>query len=275
MQASSFVFFLLGLGLVSAKPMDREAINPLQLSTFKGYEYDYSLGGKHGAYQFYYVLPTHSRHEERNDDGEVKGSYSFIAPEGEEFEFKYQADKEGFKVESNALPTPVEDTEEVRQAKEIFFEAYKKQLELVSDEDDDEESSEESSEESDEDEESSEESSEESDEDSDEEEEEEEEGNKDDAQVKQFLTRTRDYNPRANRVVANSIFFKPATHSFKPAKLSPKPLKPAATRSTSRTAKPAAQRLSKSFKKPVFNKGLTPRTFTSSRGSKRRSYIRN
>ena len=120
----------------------------------------------------------------------MRGSYSFIAPEGDEFDFQYQADKRGFRVQSDALPVMPKDTEEVRKAKEEFFELYKKALELVSSSEDDSEeddseeddSDEESSEESDEDDESSEESSEEdsseeSDEDE-EEEEEEEEGNK-------------------------------------------------------------------------------------------------
>lgn len=44
--------FLLALTFESgtAKPMDREYIDPLQLSTFKGYKYDYSLGSN-GIYQ--------------------------------------------------------------------------------------------------------------------------------------------------------------------------------------------------------------------------------
>lgn len=175
-------------------PMDIEAINPLQLSTFQGYQYDYNLGAN-GAYKFYYSLPDSHRAEERKENGDVRGSYSFVAPEGDEFDFKYQADREGFKVQSNALPEVPEDTDEVRRAKEEFLKAYNKALDLASsdaeDDDDDEESDEGSEEESDEsseeddesseedddeesseeddDEESSEESSEESDEDDDEE----------------------------------------------------------------------------------------------------------
>jgi len=173
-----------------AKPMDIEAINPLQLSTFQGYQYDYNLGAN-GAYKFHYSLPDSHRAEERAENGDVRGSYSFVAPEGDEFDFKYQADRGGFKVQSNALPEVPEDTDEVRRAKEEFFRAYNKALDLASEDDDDEdeesyegseeesdESSEESSEEDDDeesseeddDEESSEESSEESDENDDDEE---------------------------------------------------------------------------------------------------------
>ncbi|XP_018014731.1 nuclear polyadenylated RNA-binding protein 3 [Hyalella azteca] len=182
------------LNLAAAKPMDRERINPLQLSTFKGYHYDYSLGNN-GVYKFHYSLPTSSRQEQRDEKGEVKGSYSFVAPEGDEFDFKYEAGKKGFQVKSKALPTLPQDTDEVKKAKQEFFEAYKKALELVGskenegsnhgreevdeeEEEDDEESSEESDEDDD-DEESSEEDDddddEESEEDSDEEEDEEKE----------------------------------------------------------------------------------------------------
>lgn len=204
------------LALGAANPMDREAINPLQLSTFKGYAYDYNLGSN-GAYQFFYSVPSSHRHEERSEDGSVRGSYSFVAPEGEEFDFKYQADEEGFKVQSDALPTAPQDTEEVRKAKEIFFEAYRKQLELVSEEEDDDDSDEESSEsdeddesseESDEDD-SSEESSEEDSEEDDDEDEDHEGQAEEDLKVQEFLRRGKD-----NRPAQESIFFKPAAHKF-------------------------------------------------------------
>ncbi|KAF2367725.1 Insect cuticle protein [Trinorchestia longiramus] len=182
------LLLLLMAGFGDTKPMDREHINPLQLSTFKGYHYDYSLG-KNGVYKFFYSLPTSSRQEQRDENGEVRGSYSFVAPEGDEFDFKYEAGRKGFQVESKALPTRPQDTEEVRKAKQEFFEAYQKALELVSssesegnnhgkeeldgdkeestEDDEDEESSEESDEDDDDD---NEESSEESDEDDDDEE---------------------------------------------------------------------------------------------------------
>merc|ERR1711862_985096 len=100
--------------------------------------------------------------EERTSSGEVSGKYAFVAPEGEEYEFKYSADDEGFHVESDALPEVPEDTDVVKEAKEEFFAAYEKALELAgsyeyesyedsSEEDDDEESSEESDESSEED----------------------------------------------------------------------------------------------------------------------------
>ncbi|MCL4145841.1 UNVERIFIED_CONTAM: hypothetical protein GTU68_026027, partial [Idotea baltica] len=115
--------------------------------------------------RFYYSLPQSSRFEERSESGEVKGNYAYVAPEGNEFKFRYEAGKKGFQVESNALPTAPEDTDEVKKAKEEFFQAYEQALALAEIEDD--ESSEEDDESSEEDDESSEESSEESDEDDD------------------------------------------------------------------------------------------------------------
>lgn len=122
---------------------------------------------------FFYLLPTSSRSEQRTASGEVTGEYAFVAPEGDEFEFRYSAGDEGYRVESDALPVAPEDTDEVKRAKEEFFAAYEKALELAGSYEDDEESSEESSEEYGE--ESDEDSSEESDEDEDSEEDEEEE----------------------------------------------------------------------------------------------------
>lgn len=99
------------------------------------------------------------RFEERSDSGEVTGTFAFVAPEGNEYEFKYEADEEGYKVEGDALPEAPEDTDDVKAAREAFFEAYEKQRELTEDydydsvesshEEDNEESSEESSEEED------------------------------------------------------------------------------------------------------------------------------
>ncbi|XP_069170968.1 cuticle protein 6 isoform X2 [Procambarus clarkii] len=118
-----------------------------RLSTYDGYRYDNTF--RLGEYSFLYSLPTSWRSEQRSASGEVTGGYGFVAPEGEEFQFRYQAGQDGFKVESNALPVPPEDTDEVKRAKEEFFVAYQKALELVdSDEDyDGDSSSQESSEE--------------------------------------------------------------------------------------------------------------------------------
>lgn len=108
-----------------------------------------------------YHVGDSERAEERNEEGEVKGHFAFVAPEGDEYQFRYGADHEGYRVESSALPAAPLDTEEVRRAKEVFFLAYQKALERA--EEDDYEYSEESDEDSDSEEESSEESSEEDD----------------------------------------------------------------------------------------------------------------
>ncbi|MCL4152416.1 UNVERIFIED_CONTAM: hypothetical protein GTU68_011221, partial [Idotea baltica] len=123
--------------------------------------------------RFYYSLPQSSRFEERSESGEVKGNYAYVAPEGNEFKFRYEAGKKGFQVESNALPTAPEDTDEVKKAKEEFFQAYEQALALAeieesSEEDDDESSEEDDDESSEEDDESSEEDDESSEEDDDE-----------------------------------------------------------------------------------------------------------
>jgi len=93
-------------------------------------------------YKFTYEVPGHSRRSEFGEasseeisgeergDFEVKGEYSFISPNGEQHEFKYQADDEGYRVESDSgsLPQRPEDTDEVKAAREAFFDAYCKVL---------------------------------------------------------------------------------------------------------------------------------------------------
>nr|XP_045583536.1 nucleolin-like [Procambarus clarkii] len=129
------------------------------LESFKGFRNDFSGSG--GRYVFLYHVGDSERQEERNDDGEVRGQYAFVAPEGDEYHFKYDADKDGYRVESEALPEAPEDTEDVKRAKEAFFLAYKKALELAEGDDYEyseeshESNEEESSEESDEDDEES------------------------------------------------------------------------------------------------------------------------
>jgi len=166
----------------SAVPLEYGArqgeLKPVRLlQSYQGFVNDFQRDGD--AYTMEYHVGDSHRFEQRSESGEVTGTYAFVAPEGDEFEFKYEADSDGFKVEGDALPQAPEDTDDVKAARDAFFEAYEKQRELTEDydyseeSDEDEESSEESDDSSEEDsEESSEESSE---EDSDEDEEEEEE----------------------------------------------------------------------------------------------------
>merc|ERR1712121_93838 len=150
------------------------------LSNFEGFVNDFERTDD--TYRLEYHVGDSHRFEQRSESGEVTGTYAFVAPDGNEFEFKYDADLDGFRVEGDALPVQPELTDDVKAARDAFFEAYEKQQELTadyeyseeSDESDEDESSEESSEEDSlEGEESSEEES--SEEDSEEEEEEEEE----------------------------------------------------------------------------------------------------
>jgi len=148
------------------------------LRSYKGFVNDFVR--TNDAYRLEYHVGDSSRFEQRTDSGEVTGTYAFVAPQGDEYEFKYEANDGGYKVEGDALPQHPEETDDVKAARDAFFEAYEKQVELTkdyeydSDESDESDEGEESSEESSE-EESGEESDESSEEDSEEEEEEEEE----------------------------------------------------------------------------------------------------
>ncbi|XP_064106596.1 larval cuticle protein 4-like [Macrobrachium nipponense] len=171
---TSVMFLLLALATVSYadKTEERQIIQTLK--NFKSFRNDFTSSGNEGKYAFAYHVGDSERAEERNEEGEVSGQYAFVAPEGDEYEFKYNADEEGYRVESDALPEAPEDTDDVKKAKEEFFQAYQKALERA--EEDDYEYSEESDEDSDEDsEDSDEESSEESSEEDDDDEEDEEE----------------------------------------------------------------------------------------------------
>jgi len=158
-------------------------LQPTQLlRSYQGFVNDFVR--TNDAYRLEYHVGDSSRFEQRSESGEVKGSYAFVAPEGDEFEFKYEANGDGYNVQGDALPKAPEETDDVKAARDAFFEAYEKQVELTKDyeydsdeSDEDGESSEESSEEESSEEDSDEESSEESDEDEEEEEEEEGQGN--------------------------------------------------------------------------------------------------
>ncbi|XP_071547067.1 uncharacterized protein [Panulirus ornatus] len=147
-QVVAIVIVLLLLQVDSTSAMrqvDLDYVAPVYLSTFDGYSYGHTFGTD-GRISFFYSLPTSSRSEQRTASGEVTGQYAFVAPEGNEFQFRYEADDDGYRVQSDALPVPPQDTDDVKRAKEEFFAAYQKALELAgSDEDyDDYSSSEES-----------------------------------------------------------------------------------------------------------------------------------
>jgi len=140
------------------------SLKPFQLlKSYEGFVNDFVR--TNDAYKMEYHVGDSYRLEERTDSGEVTGTFAFVAPEGNEYEFKYEADSDGFKVEGDALPSQPDYTDDVKAARNAFFEAYEKQAELTKDYEYDSESDssesvsgEESSEESDESSESSEES---------------------------------------------------------------------------------------------------------------------
>ncbi|XP_071547066.1 uncharacterized protein [Panulirus ornatus] len=174
MQTSALILLLVAVATsVSDDSVERHVYKTLK--SFQSYRNDF-IPGSNGIYSFVYHVGDSERAEERNEEGQVNGHFAFVAPEGDEYLFKYGADDGGYRVESDALPTVPEDTDEVKRAKEHFFQAYQEALERAEDDDYSSEESDEDSDESDEDfsDESSEEDDEDSDSDSDEDEEEEE-----------------------------------------------------------------------------------------------------
>merc|ERR1711887_344635 len=160
MQLTSIIVILALSGLASCFPVADKLSTSQEdeiqlLSNFESFRNDVEEHTGDGTYSFYYHVGDSEREEGRTSSGEVSGKYVFVAPSGEEYEFKYSADDEGYKVESDALPEAPEDTDAVKEAKEEFFAAYEKALELAgSYEYEYEEDSDESSEESEEEEES-------------------------------------------------------------------------------------------------------------------------
>ncbi|XP_063590796.1 uncharacterized protein LOC134767654 isoform X1 [Penaeus indicus] len=180
-QATWTVFFvLLGLSCAPFSAAEsRDGYEGPLLSTFKAVHQDLRQNAD-GTYEFSFSLPQQSRSEQRDADGKVTGAFAFVDPEGEEVSVNFDADDEGYKPESDALPQAPEDTDDVQSARDEFLKYYEetvKYLEaLASDEEDDDDDSS-SSEEDDYDDSSSEEDS---DEDSDEEDSDEEEEEDDD-----------------------------------------------------------------------------------------------
>lgn len=208
--------------------------------------------------RFFYSLPTSSRHEERNEDGDVKGSYSFVAPEGDEFDFQYQADKKGFRVQSDSLPEVPEDTEEVKKAKEEFFELYKKALELVSSSEGDEESEEDSEEDSDEDDDDHEESSEESSEGS-EEDDEDDEDDEDEEEEEKGKEEEKEKGKGAEEIEQKkSLSSRPRSTIKKPVFVS-QVIPPKDTSNKKRG--------NSSFKRPQYNSSLPPKKLSTRQAS--------
>merc|ERR1719402_414888 len=153
MQASSLVIILAVAGLVTSASIyvpsgsSEEAPKLQLLRNFESFRHDVDHHTGDGTYTFVYHVGDSEREEVRSESGEVSGKFAFVAPEGNEIEAKYEADEDGFRVESDALPIAPEDTADVRSAKEEFFAAYERALEAAGSYEYDEDSSEESSEE--------------------------------------------------------------------------------------------------------------------------------
>merc|ERR1711970_820582 len=153
MQASSLVIFLAVAGLATPASIyvpsgsSEEAPELQFLRNFESFRHDVDHHTGDGTYFFVYHVGDSEREEVRSESGEVSGKFAFVAPEGNEIEAKYEADEDGYRVESAALPEAVEDTDDVRSAKEEFFAAYERALEAAGSYEYEEYSDEESSEE--------------------------------------------------------------------------------------------------------------------------------
>merc|ERR1711970_1454648 len=154
MKITLIVALLMGVAVADrpAYTLSQDSVEQLLLRNFEGFRNEVEDHTGDGTYRFLYHVGDSEREEVRSESGEVSGRFAFVAPEGNEVEAKYEADEDGFRVESDALPEVVEDTDAVKAAKEEFFEAYEKAAELAGsyeyDSDEYDESSEESSEES-------------------------------------------------------------------------------------------------------------------------------
>lgn len=207
-QATWTVFIVL-LGLTCAPfsaAESRDGYEGPLLSTFKAISQNLRQNAD-GTYEFSFSLPQQSRSEQRDADGKVTGAFAFVDPEGEEVSVNFDADDEGYKPESDALPEAPEDTDDVQNARQEFLKFYEetvKYLEaLASDEEDDDDDSS-SSEEDDYDDDSSseEDDDDDSDEDSDEEEEEEDEEDEEEEDEQPFrFGRQRKFDGRVGRRV--------------------------------------------------------------------------
>merc|ERR1711970_1660077 len=117
------------------------------LKSYQGFVNDFVRNDD--AYKLEYHVGDSYRFEQRTDSGEVTGAFAFVAPEGNEYEFKYEADSDGFKVEGDALPTQPDYTDDVKAARDAFFESDENEESSESSEEDSDEESSESESESD------------------------------------------------------------------------------------------------------------------------------
>ncbi|XP_076273137.1 cuticle protein 6-like [Rhynchophorus ferrugineus] len=95
-----------------------------------------------GSYKYQVSSKDGSRVEERFVDGTITGEYIIPGSDGRPQVLTYIADADGFRVIKGpvpapvsviaGIPTPVEDTPEVKAAKEAFFASYNKALEAAS-----------------------------------------------------------------------------------------------------------------------------------------------
>ncbi|XP_071546860.1 larval cuticle protein 1-like isoform X2 [Panulirus ornatus] len=110
-----------------------------------------------GNYVFSFSLPDQERVENRDAFGKVTGSFSFVDKAGQAVSVQFDADENGYRPLSDALPQAPLDTNDVALARQQFLRYYENRAKFLEEVNSDESNSYEDSFESDEDDSSSEE----------------------------------------------------------------------------------------------------------------------
>ncbi|XP_045587121.2 endocuticle structural glycoprotein SgAbd-9-like [Procambarus clarkii] len=126
---------------------------PLLSASFNGVT-THGFHNADGSYNFSFSIPQQARQEARAVDGKVTGYFAFVDRVGEEVSVHYDADEDGFRPASDALPQVPQETEEVSKARLQFnkyFDQTEKFLKELGSSGEDDSSSHESDEDIDED----------------------------------------------------------------------------------------------------------------------------
>ncbi|KAL1491270.1 hypothetical protein ABEB36_011890 [Hypothenemus hampei] len=85
-----------------------------------------------GGYLYGYQVPDIAKNEKKEPAGSLRGAYNYVNGDGQEIRVQYWDDGTGFHQEDNVaeiLPQPVEDSPEVKAAKEAFFKRWQEEAE--------------------------------------------------------------------------------------------------------------------------------------------------
>lgn len=81
-----------------------------------------------GNYKLVYELENIARNEQRNPDGTLTGTYSYIDPNGQTQQISYNSGAHGFVASGSGIPQPVAYSPEVAQARNAHFATYQEVL---------------------------------------------------------------------------------------------------------------------------------------------------